>query len=79
MLEGIDGLRERFIELRKQIDELENRNEETKSIDGKSKLNTSRQAEKVEPKNDFRESLRVEVNNAKPNVQSNNLSLSYVL
>ena len=72
LLEGIDGLRERFIELRKQIDELENRNEETKSIDGKSKLNTSRQAEKVEPKNDFRESLRVEVNNAKPNVQSNN-------
>lgn len=72
LLEGIDGLRERFIELRKQIDELENRNEETKSIDGKSKTNTSRQAEKVEPKNDFRESLRVEVNNANQNVQSNN-------
>lgn len=72
LLEGIDGLRERFIELRKQIDELENRNEETKSIDGKSKTNTSRQAENVEPKNDFRESLRVEVNNANQNVQSNN-------
>lgn len=70
--EQLEELRKKFAEVRKDYRVLRHKNEYAKLVNEKQKIDVSKQNEKVETKNDFRESLRVEVNNAKPNVQSNN-------
>ncbi len=70
--EHLEELRKQFAEVKKQYHEMRIRKEYEKLVSEKQKNDILKQTEKVEPKNDFREGLKVEVNNAKQNVQSNN-------